>query len=367
MADRVTADIAIAWDQWVVRALGGRPWPASFIIAALAMASYWLSGWLLGVYGTDLTPADHDDLTRTLGLDPFAWAATVTSLLAGYALTVVSYGLVAQRRELPETAAMLGVDPAWLERDWLEALRRGARGGRIWGVSGYVLGAAIILYSTPGARELFGLEGRFDRPPPDFMMPAAIWFLVVTPFLFYLLAKGVHFTIHQARYFGRLRRQYLQPDLFNPDKLKPVSRAALRGSLMWVIGSTIGSLFFLSEEIERSALAPFFAGIVAIAVATLAAPLLGVHRKLVAEKARALKYARAVMARCWDELRAAGNDAQALARMGGLLALEARIENAREWPIDFSTLGRFGLYLAIPLASWIGGALMERVVDAAIG
>jgi hypothetical protein len=53
--------------------------------------------------------------------------------------------------------------------------------------------------------------------------------------------------------------------------------------------------------------------------------------------------------------------------MAALLAYEARIEAVREWPIDTATLRRFGLFLLIPMASWIGGALVERLVDAALG
>jgi predicted MFS family arabinose efflux permease len=36
----------------------------------------------------------------------------------------------------------------------------------------------------------------------------------------------------------------------------------------------------------------------------------------------------------------------------------------REWPVDASTLTRFALYLAIPVGSWLGGALVERLVNA---
>ena len=46
-----------------------------------------------------------------------------------------------------------------------------------------------------------------------------------------------------------------------------------------------------------------------------------------------------------------------------LLAWEARIESVREWPFDTPTLVRFALFLLIPLGSWLGGAVVERVVD----
>ena len=46
-----------------------------------------------------------------------------------------------------------------------------------------------------------------------------------------------------------------------------------------------------------------------------------------------------------------------------LLAWEARIESVREWPFDTPALVRFALFLLIPLGSWLGGAMVERVVD----
>jgi len=45
------------------------------------------------------------------------------------------------------------------------------------------------------------------------------------------------------------------------------------------------------------------------------------------------------------------------------IAYRGLIESVREWPVDAPTLRRFALYLAIPLGSWFGGALVERMVD----
>ena len=43
-----------------------------------------------------------------------------------------------------------------------------------------------------------------------------------------------------------------------------------------------------------------------------------------------------------------------------------QIKSVREWPFDAPTLTRFFLYVAIPLGSWIGGALVERLLGAAL-
>jgi hypothetical protein len=48
-------------------------------------------------------------------------------------------------------------------------------------------------------------------------------------------------------------------------------------------------------------------------------------------------------------------------------AYQHLIEGVREWPFDTSSLLRFGFYLLIPLGSWFGGAMVERVVDSWLG
>ena len=50
-------------------------------------------------------------------------------------------------------------------------------------------------------------------------------------------------------------------------------------------------------------------------------------------------------------------------RKADLLARWAFVEGLSDWPLDVPTLGRFALYLLIPLGSWLGGALVERVVN----
>jgi hypothetical protein len=372
----LTRDQLYAWDQWVVWCLGRRPWPASFMIAAALWVSYWVFAWATGVYsefGVDQIPGgpDPDDGADApallFGLGPYGWAATIFSLLGGYATTVVSYNLVAQRNESAEAAAMLGMEREELLSVWDAHLRAGRQTARWVGIGGYLFGLVGLVPALPGIMELLGLEGRYEFLPPDSMQIAAVWFFVVAPFAFSLIAKYFYLTIDEGRLWSRLRRDVAAPDIFDPAQLRPVTKASMRGAFTWVIGATIGSLFFLSSGIDRFVLLPFFMGIGGVAVLNLLVPLFGWHRKIIAEKERQLREVQLVIERCWTKLKAASEDDATLAKMGGLLALEARIQAAREWPIDFSTIGRLAFYLAIPLVSWIGGALMERAVDAAIG
>ncbi len=49
-------------------------------------------------------------------------------------------------------------------------------------------------------------------------------------------------------------------------------------------------------------------------------------------------------------------------RLADLIAYEARISSVREWPFDTSTVLRWALYMALGATSWLGGAVVERVL-----
>ena len=51
---------------------------------------------------------------------------------------------------------------------------------------------------------------------------------------------------------------------------------------------------------------------------------------------------------------------------GDLLAYRRFIEASREWALDTSAWRRTALYLALPLGSWLGGALVERALEASL-
>ncbi|HSJ95999.1 MAG TPA: hypothetical protein VLC53_02940 [Myxococcota bacterium] len=73
---------------------------------------------------------------------------------------------------------------------------------------------------------------------------------------------------------------------------------------------------------------------------------------------------RAELAASRQALRAARADALGARPLADVLAWRGFVESVPEWPFDAPTLLRLALYLAIPVGSWLGGALVERLVDA---
>lgn len=364
--DELPRDATASWDLKLVAAFGGRPWLTAFAVAVAVATVFFGVGMALGAY----TPTEGmapSDAPSTFGLDPYTWAAIVTSLLFGYATAAAYFAVTTDWVELGRLAPALGLSVEEVRSRWLTHTQAQHPGARVAGFASVPLGIAVTVFTVPGASDLLGID--LGRPQRPFVAQAAsAWFLIVMPALFYLLGKGMYFSAMDEKFFGQLRIHHLKIDVHDLDPLKPVTRMAMRRALIWIVGSTIGSLYFLSAEIERSVLLPLFLGIAGIAVVLLVLPITGVHGKIVRAKNAELQQIRAKIRDERDVVmeKRAGH-AEAGQRLAGLIALESRTVAAREWPIDFSTVSRFAIILAIPLASWVGGALVERVVDTAIG
>jgi hypothetical protein len=143
-------------------------------------------------------------------------------------------------------------------------------------------------------------------------------------------------------------------DLLDHEAYAPFTRQGLRNAL-WVIGLLSLLAFFLVER----GLALVFAVLVAFALAQgvvgLVLPLRGIHRRIVEAKERAI-------AETERAIRLA-RDGGPPGRLADLLAWRSAVRDVPEWPFDPPTIARFVLYLALPVGSWLGGALVEHGIS----
>ena len=185
---------------------------------------------------------------------------------------------------------------------------------------------------------------------------ATPWTVAVTPLFLGLLARSAFFLwagIRDAVPSGDV-------DLLRLERLRPVGRIALRGALFWIVGLSLGALLYVSTGLSLLLL-PFLAATAATAVATLLLPLRGLRHAIRRSKARELARTDALVNAAHEAALSGSTGAQD--RLGNLAAWRSYVESRPEWPFDTSTWIRFALYLLIPLGSWIGGALVERLVD----
>ncbi|GBF30218.1 hypothetical protein MnTg04_00156 [bacterium MnTg04] len=151
-------------------------------------------------------------------------------------------------------------------------------------------------------------------------------------------------------------------DLLNLENIYAFGRSGLRGTLGWFIILAIGGLLILPEVGSGLwVLLPLFAISLGIGLFGLLLPAREVRSLIREVKREELARLEPLLRQARDEVLT--GDASTQGRLTDLLAYKTQVGSTPEWPFDSSTLLRFGLYLLIPIASMIGGALVERVVD----
>jgi hypothetical protein len=181
------------------------------------------------------------------------------------------------------------------------------------------------------------------------------------------LGRFVDTTLGISRRFSELAQGLPRIDLLDLAPLAPFGRQGLLFALLWLL---MPSIFALNAMDRSFALPIALLALICVAIATAALllPVFGVHRRI--REAKAAELARVVAAIRGEPAALAGSAIarrEASAGLADLIAWRGLVDSAREWPFDASMRLRFLLYLAIPVGSWLGGALVERLLGAALG
>jgi hypothetical protein len=316
-------------------------WAAGLLLTLFLVGVYALAELVAG-------PLDPDDVVM---LGPF------TDTQLGFALSaaVAGYALAAGAAIAAGNAADLG---ALRMTGALEGLAEPAlRGGRVAGVAGLLAGIAFMGSVDPAAREVMLIRAwSLDGLLSILSVAVAFW----------LATRAAWFTLAELTAVARAAGAVATLDPLESDWLEPLGRMALRAAVLWAGAAALASLSF---AITSGSIAELVASafLVAVAAGCFVIPVRGVHANLRAAKRAELSRVRQEIRRDREAVAALGAEAAGAAqRLPGLLAFEARVERAREWPFDAATLRRFGFVLLLPLISWLGGALVERVVDSVL-
>jgi hypothetical protein len=158
-------------------------------------------------------------------------------------------------------------------------------------------------------------------------------------------------------------------DLLDLSVWSPFVRQGLLTSLLVIGGLSVQALR-LYEPGERTLLAITFGISLPLALLGLWLPVRGAHRRIRQAKDAELAWvherlqqARALL----QESSMVGSPTVAPDPMPGLIAYLQLIERVPEWPFQTSTFVQVALYLLIPIASWVGSALVEGMLGRLIG
>ncbi len=222
-------------------------------------------------------------------------------------------------------------------------LRRAGVAGVAW--------LGVVLVFAESVSDITALEQM--SPEAYFHRALAIWIGWVAGRLAYAIWV-------ESKRFSRVGREYVEIDLLDLVSVAPLIRFGLRQALVTIGAFSLLALMFYDFEAAPNLIWFLLAASLAMlffAAAGFLLPVRGVRDAIAREKQHEL-------ARVNEQIRLARAGSGALPGLADWIAYRGLIESVHEWPVDAPTLRRFALYLAIPLGSWLGGALVERMVDA---
>lgn len=349
MAGASTESSSTGGHPGLLERLGEAPDRAAWGLLAAFAAAYPATAALTGNLGA-LGYADGAS-----HLDPMTRANSVLAAVAAFSLWAGLALRGAVARDLRELAPVLDLSAAELRErlGWVRSARHGS-----WPAvaAGAAVALAITVYSNH--RLQGGWPWSFDFH--DW------WNLSLMLLLFGLMGELCHASWSVGALLSRLGRDHARVRLLGRAELRPFVRCGVRLGRNWFIGSAIAMLLLLDLRLTGVVIAVLLLTL-GLGVASLILPCFGVHQRLRQAKRTELARLRAAIEARSEALFSAGPDPDDDSRLPALLAYESRVQQAGEWPFDTPTLLRFALLVLIPIASWVAGALVERLVDAVLG
>lgn len=182
-----------------------------------------------------------------------------------------------------------------------------------------------------------------------------------------LVGGSAWHSLQVARLLSWIAAERVEVRLLDLEELSPFAHYGLRVALLWVLGCSIASLFVLN----RGFALPVAVGVLSllcVAAAALIMPLVGIHRRIRDAKSAELSWTRDAIRRARSAMDASASvppaDSHRREQIADLLAYEARIASVNEWLLDRGALLRFTLVLLLGVGSWVGGAVVERLIGA---
>jgi len=210
----------------------------------------------------------------------------------------------------------------------------------------------------------FPIVGNYDAFNPVHWSPEVYVHRIVGPVLGAGVALLVHVIISDSVRFWELAREITSIELTDLGRYMPFTNQGLSNAAI-VIGFVAPFAFVAIVDRYVLLVASITLYGVVAAFAGLFLPVWALRERIQIEKAKEAAW-------CHERIpveRAALRDAKPGAGqdLAGLLMYLKEVNEVHAWPVAPGGIARFTLFLLIPLGSWGGGALVERLVDSALG
>jgi hypothetical protein len=284
----------------------------------------------------------------------YVWLDLLNGVVFAYIPAALWYLRRARLRDLRELAPVLRADVQ------LEPLARAMVCPPPRRLALAALAGAILLGVMPTVDPAF-----FEGHPPALTSAAMLFFVARMALTGWVSGRAVITEVGAVTALGRIGERCVRVDLFDLERLDVFARAGQRSAFAWVLVSSLVSLFWLGPGAGAANGIIVGAILVGVSLAFFAG-IQGVHRNIAATRREALRAVAAKLARAGRALMADAEDAPG-PRVADLAAWHAHLERVREWPIGAPVLARTALLAALAIGSWLGGAVVERIVDRAFG
>ncbi|MFP6808009.1 MAG: hypothetical protein VB957_12665 [Pseudomonadales bacterium] len=187
--------------------------------------------------------------------------------------------------------------------------------------------------------------------------------LLVTIMVWCLITIVISSLTGNAEVFARLAREAVNIDLMNLSELKAFSRVAGYSTLV-LMGVLAAFPILLTRDSSNyiTILPGLFATLLPMVFIFLV-PLLPIRKRISEHKSHELQLIQARISQLTQGHPNPPEDVEALSTLQPLFEYRKEIRQVQEWPFDSTAAFRLTFYLFIPPLTWVGAALIERLVD----
>jgi hypothetical protein len=324
---------------------------AAFVIAAawfgLFLAFAALVRWL---GGAEALAGSMLLSTTQIGLEA-AQAGMIAHAVVGTAWALRGAG-----RDLAELRPALGGEPQVVDRALRDAtdFRPGPVAAAI--ALGAVGGVVLALHPANWPEGV--------RPASD--DPVLWWATLRNTVMFGLIGRAAYLAIGAGARVSLVAGRLVRADLLDLRPLAPLVRNALRGVVILILWIVLISPLLFQGAAPQVAFGGL-AFVLVLSVAALLGPVLGAQRRLhAAKRAELARVDAAIRREAATRSAAADGWQQADARVADLVAYRGLVDRVNTWLFDFPSLVKFTLIVLLGAGSWLGQALVERLLGAAI-
>ena len=188
--------------------------------------------------------------------------------------------------------------------------------------------------------------------------------MLVTIFIWILLTTAVSFLIRNVVIFARLAKGNITVNLLDTSALNSFARVSVYSTLL-LVGALAGfPVLLLDSDPNYLTVIPGFFAITVPMIFIFLVPLLPIRKRIKEQKSLELisiQHEINQLVTTGEHLPA---NSEKLATLQPLLDYRREIKQVQEWSFDSTVMFRLAFYLFIPPLTWVGAALIERLVDA---